>query len=197
MSSSPGLRERKKQKTRWTIQEHALRLFQEQGYEQTTVDQIAAAAEISPSTFFRYFRSKEDVVLQDEYDPLLERALAAIPADIPVVAAVRQALRAAFGETGPDEQQKIYQRVKLTLAVPALRKTMLDGFTDNMKVIVDGVARRTGRAPDDLLVRTFAGACFGVWFAVLLGWVEEGAKEDLVEAMDRATAALESGFAEL
>ena len=68
LTKSPGLRDRKKQKTRWSIQEHALRLFQEHGYDQTTVDQIAAAAEISPSTFFRYFKTKEDVVVQDEYD---------------------------------------------------------------------------------------------------------------------------------
>ena len=82
--SSPGLRERKKQKTRWSIQEHALRLFEKQGYEQTTVDQIAAAAEISPSTFFRYFKTKEDVVLEDEYDPMLLALLAQEPSDEPL-----------------------------------------------------------------------------------------------------------------
>src|SRR5690348_1119169 len=94
--SSPGLRERKKQKTRWLIQEHALRLFNEQGYEQTTVDQIAAAAEISPSTFFRYFKTKEDVVLEDEYDPLLLRLLATAPAELHPVTALRRILDQAF-----------------------------------------------------------------------------------------------------
>ena len=65
-----GLRERKKQKTREAIQREAMRLFQEQGYEATTIEQIAEAVEISPSTFFNYFPSKEDVVFTDPYDPL-------------------------------------------------------------------------------------------------------------------------------
>ena len=65
-----GLRERKKQKTRESIQRTALRLFERQGYEETTIEQIAAAAEISESTFFNYFPTKEDVVLYDAYDPV-------------------------------------------------------------------------------------------------------------------------------
>src|SRR5215468_6911612 len=101
--SSPGLRERKKQKTRWSIQEHALRLFREQGYEQTTVDQIAAAAEISPSTFFRYFKTKEDVVVEDEYDPLLVGFIAQEPADRPFIPALRHVMSMAFSQMGPAE----------------------------------------------------------------------------------------------
>ena len=70
----PGLRERKKAKTRAAIQEVALRLFERQGYEATTIEQIAEAAEVSPSTFFRYFGSKEDVVVYDALDPILIEA---------------------------------------------------------------------------------------------------------------------------
>jgi AcrR family transcriptional regulator len=64
-----GLRERKKAKTRAAIQAHALRLFAKQGYDETTIDQIADAAEVSQSTFFGYFPTKEDVVLHDRFDP--------------------------------------------------------------------------------------------------------------------------------
>ena len=85
---SSGLRERKKAKTRASLREHALRLFRDQGYTATTVEQIAAAAEVSPSTFFRYFPTKEDLVLQDDMDTRLIEALEQQPPDLGAVAAI-------------------------------------------------------------------------------------------------------------
>ena len=86
-----GLRERKKAKTRAAIRQHALRLFREQGYSATTVEQIAAAAEVSPATFFRYYPTKEDVVLQDDMDVVTLAALEAQPAGLGPIAAMRAA----------------------------------------------------------------------------------------------------------
>ena len=96
-----GLRERKKARTRAAIREHALRLFREQGYHATTVEQIAEAAEISPSTFFRYFPTKEDVVLQDDFDLITLEAFERSPPSMSVIAAFRAAVaevRAALTE---------------------------------------------------------------------------------------------------
>src|SRR5215813_6820235 len=114
----PGLRERKKAKTRAAIQQHALRLFQEQGYEATTIEQIAEAAEISPSTFFRYFPTKEDVVLYDAFDPLLFAAFEAQPAELSPVQAMRSALRQLFADLPPAEAEQQWERGRLILSVP-------------------------------------------------------------------------------
>src|SRR5580704_17255668 len=91
--ASSGLRERKKARTRASLREHALRLFREQGYQATTVEQIAAAAEVSASTFFRYFPTKEDLVLQDDMDTRMVEALERQPAGLRPVAAVRATVR--------------------------------------------------------------------------------------------------------
>jgi AcrR family transcriptional regulator len=192
--SSPGLRERKKQKTRWSIQEHALRLFQEQGYEQTTVDQIAAAAEISPSTFFRYFKTKEDVVIEDEYDPLLLKLLAEQPPGRSPLAALREVMRTALGAMPEEELAKVYQRTRLQMSVPALRMRMLDGFTANLDLLSGALAKQAGRDPDDYDVRVFAGAITGAMLVAIYTWTQGGGKGNLGELLDRALGELESGL---
>lgn len=92
--STNGLRERKKLATRQALEETALRLFAEKGFDQVTVEEIAEAVGVSSRTFFRYFGSKEDLVLRPmlEVRPVLEAALAELPADEPVLEALRRAL---------------------------------------------------------------------------------------------------------
>ena len=101
-----GLRERKKARTRAAIREHALRLFREQGYAVTTIEQIAAAAEVSPATFFRYFPTKEDVVLQDDFDVITIEALNAQPPELSPVAAFRAAAQASLAVMTDEDKER-------------------------------------------------------------------------------------------
>ncbi len=100
-------------KTRAAIQAAALHLFERQGYDATTVDEIAERAEISQSTFFRYFPTKEDVVLHDRYDPLLLADFRAQPHELSSIAALRRTLRSVLGTLPADEFARERERATL------------------------------------------------------------------------------------
>lgn len=189
-----GLRERKKARTRAAIRRHALRLFREQGYTATTVEQIADAAEISPSTFFRYFPTKEDVVLQDELDVLTLEAFDAQPPELGPVAAFRAAAAAAFAALTPEERDRLRETAALSFSVPELRARAVDEFTRTIGVVAEAVARRTGRKPDDFAVRNLAGAMIGVIMAVSLPTDPGDLGEDWFQRIDAALAHLEAGL---
>jgi AcrR family transcriptional regulator len=188
-----GLRERKKARTRAAIQQHALRLFREQGYDATTVEQIATAAEVSPSTFFRYFPTKEDVVLYDAFDPLIFAAFEAQPAALGPIQALRGALHAVFAELSAEELAEQRERATLMLAVPELRMRMLDQVVVSTQQLADVVARRVGRRADELAVRTFAGAVIGAMMAPLLAAIADPTA-DYIALMDASLAYLEAGL---
>ncbi|HEY7780409.1 MAG TPA: TetR family transcriptional regulator [Ktedonobacterales bacterium] len=189
----PGLRERKKAKTRAAIQRHALRLFREQGYDATTVEQIAAAVEVSPSTFFRYFPTKEDVVLYDDLDPVLIAAFGAQPGDLTPIQALRGALRAVFAGLSADQMTEQWERMRLILAIPELRMRMLDQFASMIDLVADLVARRSGRGADDIAVRAYAGAIMGALLAPVFAGTGETLPEFLAR-MDAGLAFLEAGL---
>ena len=188
-----GLRERKKAKTFAAIQQHALRLFHEQSYAGTTIEQVAEAAEVSPSTVFRYFPTKEALVLHDLYDPLLIAAFKAQPATLGPVQALRCAVRAVLADLPPAEVAQQRERMQLVRMVPELRASMLDEFIRTVQQIADLVAVRVGRRADDFAVRTFAGALIGVMFSVMLAANEDPAK-DLFTLIDAGLAYLEAGL---
>jgi AcrR family transcriptional regulator len=189
--STGGLRERKKAKTRAAIQHEAIRLFRQQGYEATTVEQIAEAVEISPSTFFRYFRAKEDLVLTDDYDPFIIEAFRAQPADKSPIQAIRGALRAVFGGLTDEELADMRERADLALAVPDLRAGMFDQFAQTIRQVTELAAERLGRPVDDFGVYTLTGAFLGVMMSAELYWVDHPGS-DLFALLDEALASLEA-----
>lgn len=186
-----GLRERKKARTRAAIREHAMRLFREHGYAETTVNQIAEAAEVSPSTFFRYFATKEDVVFEDEADAMLAEKFDALPQGLSPVRMVFRALLEAMASTS--EADAVREQVTLSLTVPELRAALFDKLAQLMNEIAELVAERENRKPSDLEVRTFAAAVQGVWYSVLFDWADDP-HVDLEAAMMEAATLLESGL---
>jgi MFS transporter, DHA2 family, multidrug resistance protein len=190
----PGLRERKKARTRATIQACALRLFREQGYDATTIEQIIAAADVSETTFFRYFPTKEDVVLHDDYDPALIEAFQAQPPQVAPVPALRAAFAAAFAGLTPQQRAEQNERIALTLTVPRLRAAMLDQISQAMQLLASAMAERVGRRPDDFTVRTVVGAIVGAATAVSAA-VTEDPDADIPALIDQAIAQLEPGLA--
>jgi AcrR family transcriptional regulator len=189
-----GLRERKKARTRAAIQRHALRLFKEQGYDATTIEQIVDAAEVSESTFFRYFPAKEDVVLYDESDPLVFRAFLDQPADLGPVAAMRAAYRQVFAGFSEQQREDQWERFELIVSVPQLRSAELLQFFDMVPIVSALLAERLGRPDDDLPVRTLTGAVIGVAFSVLFTADRTKSWDELMDTVDDALAYLETGF---
>ena len=165
-----GLRERKKARTRASIREHALRLFREQTYQGTTVEQIAAAAEVSPSTFFRYFPTKEDIVLQDDMDTRMIEALERQPAGLGPLSAVRAATREVFTSYTQADLDLLGETTALTMTVPEIRARAMNEFARSISVIGEALAKRAGRPADDLAVRTTAGAIIGVVMSITMPW---------------------------
>lgn len=188
-----GLRERKKMKTRASIQQHALRLFREQGYQATTVEQIAEAAEISPSTFFRYFPTKEAVVLDDDYDPLLIEAYRAQSKELTPVQAFRRAIREGLENIPEDGRKAVFERVALAMSVPELRTAIIHQITGTANMIAELVAERAGRSPGELAVRNFAAAVIGAVISSTLHYLEHP-ERDFAGLLDEALSQLEAGY---
>src|ERR1043166_8441553 len=98
-----------------------MRLFLEKGFDATTIEEIAEAVEISPSTFFNYFPSKEDVVFEDDLDPLILTAFDAQPAETHPVRRLRMAMQTVFAHLTPEQDRMMRERMQLMAATPELR----------------------------------------------------------------------------
>ena len=191
-SPRPGLRERKKVRTRSEIQHAALQLFRRKGYENTTISEIADAAEVSTSTFFRYFGSKEALVFQDDFDELLIEAFKRQPRDLTPVQAIRSAIREGFAGITPEEAADAVERVDLVMNVPELRAAVAGELINSIDRVAELCAARMRRKPADIRVRALAGAVVGSMLSAFLGAGRPDA--GFVAAIDRALAELESGF---
>lgn len=157
-----GLRERKKVRTRLAIRHAAFELFAKQGYTDTTVEQIAAAADISPRTFYRYFAGKETVLINDELvDPIVE-AFAKAPQELSVVAAYRHGLAEVFGALSTAEREAAATAQRLMYEVPEASSLLYSDYTRLIDSIAEAMDGRHDAPADAATRRVLAGAIVGV-----------------------------------
>jgi TetR/AcrR family transcriptional regulator, regulator of mycofactocin system len=188
------VRGRPRRVTHAEISRTALELFARHGFEQTTVDDIAAALAINRRTVFRYFRSKNDMVWGD-FDWVLNRLrryLSDTRPNEPLMPALARAV-VASNQYGPDELAELRIRMTLITTVPALQAHSMLRYAAWRAVIADFVAGRLGQRPDDLVPQTIAHACLGTSMAVFVRWVDHP-DEDLQDNLRGAYELLCAGF---
>ncbi|GAA4941484.1 TetR family transcriptional regulator [Streptomonospora halophila] len=188
-------RERKKARTRERIQREALRLFGEQGYDDTTVAAIAAAAGVSHTTFFRYFPTKEDVVLGDDYDPLIEEALRSRPRSEGLVERVRGAVGEGLAAVYAADRDALLARVRLVLGAPALRARLWEQMQETQSLFERALADTDDPAEVPMRVRIVAAACLAVLVTALTEWSRGEGGAELPELVDDAFLQLSAELA--
>src|SRR5580698_1224180 len=176
------------------LEQVAFGLFEENGFDQTTVEDIATAAGIGRRTFFRYFPSKNDVpwgAFEAELDRMRVR-LKACPPEVPLMDAIRLAL-IDFNRVAPAQVPLHRRRMELILRVPTLFAHSTLRFTAWRQVVAEFVAERTGRRPDDLAPQAVAHAVLGVAVAGYEHWLDD-ASADLGALLDDGMRQLGAAF---
>src|SRR2546423_2389829 len=145
MDTTVGLRERKKERTRAQLTDAAFRLFTERGFDGTTIEDIVEQVEVSPRTFFRYFDSKEDVVIGffDDLRLELRAALEARPVEEPPFTAVRHAL-ASLVDVYVSDEERVVAAKRLANETPSIRARLLDKHARWENGMTEALATRLG-----------------------------------------------------
>lgn len=193
-TTATGLRELKKQRTRQAIAEAALDLFETRGYHDTTVDDIAAAAEVSPRTFFRYFAGKDEAVFEeaDDVQEHFRAMLASRPADEPLLVSLREIAEALLSHEMVDDA-RLRRLMALVSAEPALR-SRLNGLIDGIEgELTVWAADRLGVPAADLRPRVIAATVLAARRVATETWLESPG-DNLADHVARAIDLLAAGL---
>jgi AcrR family transcriptional regulator len=193
---APDLGERKRQRTRETVADTALRLFAARGFDQVTVEEIAEASEVSPRTFFRYFAAKEDTLFaeSDAGRAILLESLATQPVDVPLLEALQSAMRSVVAYYA-DQRDRLCMRQQVVTSSPSLRTRTAERQQRWETDVVEHV-RASGRAGDmdDLELRLLVASTTTALRVAVETWVAADSDGALVDLLDIAFRRLCVGF---
>ena len=176
------------------IQAEALRLFTEKGFEATTIEEVAAAADVAPRTFFRYFPTKEEVVFWPAYRPLLAGLMAARP-DESSARALCRALVDGLSAFYEQDRERVLDRLKLAFRTPALHPRLRQEQATSARAMAAVLAQRLGVSPDNLEVRAMAAAVAAALWVAVEEWQAADGRVELGPLIERALGTVLAGEA--
>lgn len=177
------------ERTRAALVRAALELFDERGYDATTVAAVAERAGVTEMTFFRYFASKDSVLLADPYDPLIAAAISRQPPGLPPLTAAINGVLAAWRSVPGPAGSAVRDRLRLVSRTPSLRGALARNSAASEDAIIDALVSRGTTAGD---ARIAAAAVIGALNAALLDWAD-GEDAELGTAIDKAVRVLGGG----
>lgn len=189
----PGLRERKRAAAVRAIQEIALDLFDARGFDEVTIEEIAAEAEVSASTVYRYFGTKEALIVSDEFDDLSQEALAALLDTDDLAGTVRRIVANYEPFTGPDLAAGAghgpWRRVRYFFSEPAVRQAVYASLDRASTRIAETLVAERGMSPTKAHVAAHA-LVYG-YFAALEQWHADGAGRPIAGYVEEAMVVLD------
>ena len=191
-----GLRERKKLRTRAELTDAAFRLFAERGFDETTIEDIVEQVEVSARTFFRYFDSKEDVVIGffDDMGLELRAMLAVRPPEEPPFTALRGALGSLI-DLYEERADRVMAAKQLAHDTPAIRARLLDKHARWENGVTEELSARLGLGPEeDQRSRLIAAVALAAYSTAVSAWCTSGGRADLHVLVEDALAAVGDGF---
>lgn len=189
-----GLRERKRIATMYRVQTAALDLFERRGFGDVTVEEIAEASDVSASSIYRYFGTKEELVLWDEFDPGLSALLAvALSAAVPLEG-IRRVLTVGVDGMSAADEQRLARRLRLAALSPSLAQATVARSYALAEMVEQVLAQQLGRPVDDLEVQVFSHALIGGLLGMLHHWEGNAFAEPLAEVLERTFLIFEEGL---
>lgn len=194
MTDGGGLRERKRTAAMYRIQSVALDLFEERGFDAVTVEQIAEASDVSPSSVYRYFGTKEQIVLWDEFDPEMDAMLGAALTDEVPLAGLRRIMMGIVDAMTPEDERRLVRRLRLALTSAALEEATIATTYSMSDGVGRALAEHLGRPVADLEVQVFSHSLIGGFLGMFHHWQGTDYAAPLAEVMERTFAIFEEGL---
>lgn len=189
-----GLRERKRVLAMHRIQDVALDLFDAEGFDAVTIERIAADADVSPSSVYRYFGTKEGILLWDQYDPLIFARVLELVDRLPPLQAIRQVMATLVGEVFDRDQDRIRRRIRHMMAEPTVQAASALQSHQMAETIGELLAPRLGLEVHDLRMQVFAHTVVGAMVAGIHHWYATDFAEPFSDVLDRSLDLVAAGI---